>query len=127
MSEQKWAVLGTEAMNGWLVAHPGDVLRLDDGRLECWAVHSRHHTWEEAMREAFRQARTITATLPANPDRVLPVTSIMVRHDLGGVWVERTYRVAWDWEITIPDKYRETVALALLAHIRGEAAGTGKV
>lgn len=65
MSEQqKWAVLGTEARNGWVVVHPGDVFRWDDGRLECWDVHSRHHTWEEAMQEAERQSRTITATLP---------------------------------------------------------------
>ena len=64
MSEQKWAVLGDEAMNGWIVAHPGDVLRGGDGRLECWEVHSRHHTWEEAMQEADRMARTDTVTLP---------------------------------------------------------------
>ena len=56
MSEQRWAVLGDEAMNGWLVVHPGDVRRYD-GILGCWDVHSRHHTWEEAMQEAGRCLR----------------------------------------------------------------------
>ena len=120
MSKQKWAVLGTETMNGWLVVHPGDVFRMDDGRLECWDVHSRHHTWEEAMQEADRQARTVTVTLPADPGKVLPVTGVMMSRDPEGVWIEHTYRVAWDWDITIPDAYRETVALALLAHARKE-------
>ena len=118
MSKYKWTVLSTETMNGWLVVHPGEVLRESNGRLDCWAVHSRHHTWEEAMQEADRMARTETVTLPANPDRVLPTANIMVTRDREGIWIERTYRVAWDWEITIPDKYRETVALALLAHAR---------
>lgn len=70
------------------------------------------------MQEADRQARTGTFTLPADPDRVLPVTAIMTSRDPEGVWTERTYQVAWDWEITIPDACRETVALALLAHAR---------
>ena len=114
MIGQKWAVLRTEAGNGWLVVHPGEVLRESNGRLDCWSVHSRHHTWEEAMQEADRQYRTETVTMPANPDRVLPVTYIMICRDGR---TERTYRVAGQ-EITIPDAYREPLALALLAHAR---------
>ena len=62
MSEQRWAVMSAEG-SGWLVVHPSDVRRYD-GRLDCWEVHSRHHTWEEAMQEADRMARTDTVTLP---------------------------------------------------------------
>ncbi len=119
MSEQRWAVLGG-ADGEWLVVHPGDVCRTDDGLLGCWEVHSRHHTWQEAMQEADRMARTGTFTLPANPDWVLPVTMIRGTRDPEGVWTERTYQVSWDLEITIPDAYREPVALALLAHARKE-------
>ena len=118
MSEQRWAVLGTETMNGWLVVHPGDILRMGDGRLECWDIHSRHHTWEEAMQEADRMARTVTVTLPANPGRVMPETATMVSWELGSVWVERTYMVPGGQDVTIPDACRERVALALLAHAR---------
>ena len=64
MSKYKWSVLRTESGNGWLVVHPGEVLRESNGRLDCWEVHSRHHTWEEAMQEADRMARTDTVTLP---------------------------------------------------------------
>lgn len=120
MSEQRWAVIGDAARNRWLVIHPGDAFRGSDGRLEWWDAHSLHDTWAEAMQEADRMARTVTVTLPANPDRVLPATNIMVSSDPEGVWIERTYRVAWDWDVTIPDAYRETVALALLAHARKE-------
>lgn len=63
MSEQRWAVLRGAARNGWLVAHPNDIIR-HDGRLDCWAVHSRHDTWAEAMQEADRMACTVTVTLP---------------------------------------------------------------
>ena len=63
MSEQqRWAVMSAEG-SGWLVVHPGDVRRYD-GLLDCWDVHSRHHTWEEAMQEADRMARTEAVTLP---------------------------------------------------------------
>lgn len=117
MSETKWAVLKDAYKSGWLVIHPGETFRVDDGRLDCWDVHSRHHTWEEAMQEADRQYRTETVTMPANPDRVLPVTKIIMSSDPEGAWTERTYRVAGQ-EITIPDAYREPLALALLAHAR---------
>ena len=120
MSEQRWAVLGTEAMNGWLVVHPGDVFRVGYGLLDCWDIHSHHSTWAEAMQEADRMARTTTVELPANPDRVLPVTTIMTRSDPEGTWTERTYRVDEYQAFTIPDAYREPLALALLAHARKE-------
>lgn len=120
MSEQKWAVLGGDDRTGWFVIHPGDVFRCGDGRLECWDVHSRHDTWEEAMQEADRMARTVTVTLPANPDRVLPVTKIMTHSEPEGTWTKRTYTVYGYQEITIPDAYREPLALALLAHARKE-------
>ena len=119
MSEQRWAVLSARPGNGWLVVHPGDVFRYD-GILDCADVHSTYSTWAEAMQEADRMARTGTFTLPANPDRVLPVTNIMMSRDPGGIWTERTYRVTGYQEITIPDTCRERVALALLAHARKE-------
>ena len=120
MSEQqRWAVMCS--MTGyWGVARPEHSYREEDGLLACIEWESLHDTWAEAMQEADRMAHTITVTLPANPDRVLPVTTVDA-YDRGyGVWIERTYRVAWDWEITIPDAYRETVALALLTHARKE-------
>ena len=66
MSEQRWAVLSARPGNGWLVVHPGDVFRYD-GILDCADVHSTYSTWEEAMQEADRMARTVTVTLPAGP------------------------------------------------------------
>ena len=120
MSEQRWAVLGDEARNGWIVVHPGDVFRGGDGLLECWGIHSRHDTWAEAMQEAGRMARTVTVTLPANPGRVMPETATMMRSEAGGIWIERTYRAPGGQDITIPDAYRETIALTLLAHARKE-------
>ena len=120
MSEQRWAVLGVPDGNGWLVVHPCDVFRYD-GILDCLDVHSYHSTWTEAMQEADRMARTVTVTLPANPGRVMPVTTIMMSSDPDGIWTERTYRVDGRRELTIPDAYREPLALALLAHARKEA------
>ena len=121
MSEQRWAVLGHPDGNDWLVVHPGDVFRGGDGLLECWDAHSRHYTWAEAMQEADRMARTVTVTLPADPDRVMPETATMARSEAGGVWVERTYRVPGGQDVTIPDAYRETIALTILAHARKES------
>lgn len=117
MSEQKWAVLGTEAMNGWLVAHPGDVFRGGDGLLECWDVHSRHHTWEEAMQEADRQARTMTVTLPAyqNPTtiNVDPPSPVTIYTPGPFTRIE-----AGKMRINLFRHELEQVALALLAHAR---------
>lgn len=118
MSEQKWAVLGTEAMNGWLVAHPGDVFRWNDGRLECWEVHSRHHTWEEAMQEADRQARTSEITAP-RPQRLttldwgVPEAQVMIEHTPRYSKINQR-----DQHIIIHPDHRETLALAFLAHAR---------
>lgn len=72
------------------------------------------------MQEADRMARTVTVTLPASPDRVLPVTKIMTHSEPEGTWTKRTYTVYGYQEITIPDAYREPLALALLAHARKE-------
>ena len=119
MSEQKWAVLKDEDRIGWLVVQPCDVCRYN-GIPECWDAHSHHSTWEEAMQEADRMARTVTVTLPANPDRVMPETATMMSSDPGGVWIERTYRVPGGQDVTIPDACRELVGLALLAHARKE-------
>lgn len=58
MSKQRWAVLGGEDRDGWLVVRPGDVCRYN-GILGCWDVHSRYDTWEEAMQEANRMARPV--------------------------------------------------------------------
>ena len=58
MSEQKWAVLKDEDRIWWLVVQPCDVCRYD-GILDCADIHSRHHTWEEAMQEADRMVRTV--------------------------------------------------------------------
>ena len=59
MSKQRWAVLKDEDRVWWLVVQPCDICRGDDGILECWDVHSHHSTWEEAMQEANRMARTV--------------------------------------------------------------------
>ena len=120
MSEQRWAVLSARPGNGWFVVHPRDVFRYD-GILDCADIHSTYSTWEEAMQEADRMSRTGTVTLPANPGRVMPETATMMRSEAGGIWIERTYRVPGGQDITIPDAYREPVALALLAHARKEA------
>ena len=73
------------------------------------------------MQEADRMARTVTVTLPSNPGSVMPETATMMRSEAGGIWIERTYRVPGGQDITIPDAYRETIALALLAHARKES------
>lgn len=94
MSEQRWAVLGDAARNGWIVAHPGDLFRYD-GRLECWVVHSRHDTWTEAMQEADRMARTVTVTLPADPDRHAPYRGAVAKLDTPAQY---QFGVPdWDW------------------------------
>ena len=120
MSKYKWTVLSTETMNGWLVVHPGEVLRESNGRLDCWAVHSRHHTWEEAMQEADRMACTVTVTLPrlapeewttAGNFRVIPEKP----------WLGDALEVdeIGDGEYFILGKEdSEPLALALLAHAR---------
>ena len=120
MSKYKWTVLSTETMNGWLVVHPGEVLRESNGRLDCWAVHSRHHTWEEAMQEADRMACTVTVTLPrlapeewttAGNFRVIPEKP----------WLGDALEVdeIGDGEYFILGKEDcEPLALALLAHAR---------
>lgn len=125
MSEQRWAVLGTEAMNGWFVVHPGDVLRMDDGRLECWAVHSRHDTWEEAMQEADRQARTVTVTLPA-PQAVhtipaaVPDEHPIYVHTAGQLTEISATSSQGRMRINLYHAELEPLALALLAHARKE-------
>ena len=120
MSKYKWTVLSTETMNGWLVVHPGEVLRESNGRLDCWDVHSRHHTWEEAMQEADRMACTVTVTLPrlapeewttAGNFRVIPEKP----------WLGDALEVdeIGDGEYFILGKEDcEPLALALLAHAR---------
>ena len=125
MSEQRWAVLGTETMNGWLVVHPGDILRMDDGRLECWDVHSRHHTWEEAMQEADRMARTVSVTLPRVGDiHALPLSSkahkedpILVSHDPPEVRIRYSAQGTTNTLCLFRDEL-EPVARVLLAHAR---------
>lgn len=126
MSEQRWAVLGTETMNGWLVVHPGDVIRASDGRLECWAVHSRHHTWEEAMQEADRMARTGTFTLPT-PKAVhtipaaVPDEHPIYVHTEGQLTEISAVASQGRMRINLYRAELEPVALVLLAHARRRA------
>lgn len=120
MSEQKWAVMST-MIGGWGVARPEHAYRESDGLLACTEWESLHDTWEEAMQEVDRMARTETVTLPANPDEVMPEVKVAA-YDRGyDIWIDRTYLLAGYHELTIPDAYRETVALALLAHARRKA------
>lgn len=120
MSEQqRWAVM-CSMTRYWGVVRPEHSYR-EDGLLACSEWESLHDTWAEAMREADRMARTETVTLPANPDRVLPATTIRTRSTPEGTWTERTYKMPSGQDITIPDAYREPLALALLAHVRRQA------
>ena len=124
MSEQRWAVLRAEAGNGWLVVRPSEVCREDDGLLGCWGFDSRHHTWEEAMQEADRMARTEAVTLPrlvpgewttAGGFQVIPESpgcgdALEVDElDHDGVY------------FVIGKEDCEPLALVLLAHARGRA------
>ena len=117
MSEKKWAVLGDEAGSGWIVAHPGDVFRRIDGLLECWATHSRHDTWAEAMQEADRMARTVTVTLPAyqNPTTInADPASLVTIYTLGTL----AHIEAGGMRLNLFRHELEQVSLALLAHAR---------
>lgn len=116
----KWAVLKDADRIGWIVVHPGDVFRTGFGLLDCWDVHSYHSTWAEALQEADRMTRSVTVTLPADPDREMPAMTIMTHSEPEGAWIERTYWVPGGQDITLPDALREPVALALLAHARKE-------
>lgn len=125
MSEQRWAVLGTETGHEWLVIHPGDVSRRSDGRLECWGIHSSHDTWAEAMQEADRMARTVTVTLSRVQDKheikvsddvVVPI--IVWKNHKGDYVVQESVGMFGSVELS-PDEI-EPVALALLAHARKE-------
>ena len=116
MSEQqRWAVLRAEAGNGWLVVRPSEVCREADGLLGCWGFDSRQHTWEEAMQEADRMARTVTVTLPANPG--IEITARTERHS-GWSSLHPRFYLAADADADL-----ENIALALLAHARGNTAG----
>lgn len=121
MSEQRWAVLKDADRIGWIVVHPGDVFRTGDGIYDCWDAHSHHSTWEEAMQEADRMARTVTVTLPAyqnpttiNAEPASPVTIYksgpLTQIEAGGV------------RFNLFRHELEPVALALLAHARGMPA-----
>ena len=122
MSEQKWAVLADEAMNGWIVAHPGYVFRRSDGLLDCWATHSRQHTWEEAMQEADRMARTVTVTLPRlTPGEWTTVGNFRVIPESPGCGDALEVDEIGDGAYFIIGKEDcEPLALALLAHARKE-------
>lgn len=129
MSEQRWAVLGDAARNGWIVVHPGEVIR-DDGRLDCWEVHSRHDTWTEAMQEADRMARTVTVTLPrlapgewtrTGNFRVFPE-----RPWLGDALELDACDDAGEYFI-LGKEDCEPLALAILAHARGNTADVPEV
>ena len=110
--------------SGWLVVHPGDVYRTDDGLLGCWEVHSRHHTWEEAMQEADRMARTDTVTLP----RLTPggwTTAGSFRVSPGPPWLGDALEVdELDHDgayFIIGKEDCEPLARVLLAHARKES------
>lgn len=118
MSEQRWAVLGDAARNGWLVVHPGDVCRMSDGRLECWAVHSRHDTWTEAMQEADRMARTVTFTLPADPDRHAPYRGAVASSEAPAQYQFGGPDGDWSNKINLEAAQITPFALALLVHAR---------
>ena len=126
MSEQRWAVLGTETMNGWLVVHPGDVFRGSDGLLECWDVHSRHHTWEEAMQEADRMARAITVTLPTPQEVHTIPAAVPDEHSIHVRTVGQLIEIIaissqGPMLINLYHDELEPVALVLLAHARRRA------
>lgn len=112
------------AMNGWLVIHPGDVFRGGDGLLDCWNVHSRHHTWEEAIQEADRMARTDTVTLPRVQDKhEIKVSDdvtvpIIVWKNRKGDFTVKERGTLGSVELS-PDEL-EPVALVLLTHARKE-------
>ena len=123
MSEQRWAVLGDPDGHGWLVVRPCDVFRRIDGLLECWATHSRHDTWAEAMQEADRMARTVTVTLPRlAPEEWTKAGNFYVIPELP--WMGDALEVD---ELDDDGAYFiigmedcEPLALALLAHARKE-------
>lgn len=107
------------------MAHPGDVFRGGDGLLECWEVHSRHHTWTEAIQEADRMARAVTVTLPRVQDKHeikvsddVTVPIIVWKNHKGDYVVQESVGMFGSVELS-PDEL-EPVALALLAHARKE-------
>ena len=122
MSEQRWAVLGDIERNGWIVAHPSDTFRGSDGLLECWAVHSRHDTWAEAMQEADRMARTVTVTLPRlTPGKWTAAGGFQVIPEPPGCGDALEVDEIGDGEYFVLGKEDcEPLALALLAHARKE-------
>ena len=120
MSEQRWAVLSARPGNGWLVVHPGDVFRYD-GILDCADVHSTYSTWEEAMQEADRMARTVTVTLPRlTPRKWTKAGGFQVIPESPGCGDALEVDEIGDGEYFIIGKEDcEPLALALLAHARG--------
>lgn len=105
-----------------MTAGKWSVTRYEDGAWLVWDGDGHHRgtypTWEEAMRYAHRDARTITVTLPADPDRHAPLRGIEMRSD-----APNRIRFAepdWDWSnmIGLEADHIEPFALALLAHAR---------
>jgi|LSQX01.1.fsa_nt_gb hypothetical protein len=121
MNKQRWAVMCS--MTGyWGVVRPEHVHREDDGLLACSEWESLHDTWTEAIQEADRMARTVTATLtlPAyrnptaiNVDRASPVTI----YTAGPI----TQIEAGGMRTNLFRHELEQLALTLLAHARRQA------
>ena len=125
MSEQRWAVMCS--MTGyWGVARPEHAYREDDGLLACIEWESLHDTWEEAMQEANRLARTITVTLPSPqaahtiPAAVPDEHSIHVRTVGQLTEISAISSPGRLMRINLYHDELEPVALALLAHARKE-------
>ena len=105
MSPGKWTV--SRAKDGAWRVFDGD------GHYRC-----AYTTWEGAMRYAHRDARTITVTLPTDPDKHAPLRGIKMLSDappqyqFGGT--------GWEWSNTVglEADHIEPFALALLAHAR---------
>ena len=123
MSEQqKWAVMCS--MTGyWGVARPEHAYREDDGLLACTEWESLHDTWAEAMQEANRMARTVTATLPAPQSvHIIPAAvpdehPIHVRTEGQLTEISATSSQGL-MRINLYNAELEPVALVLLAHAR---------